>query len=210
MTGLLVLFVLIGIALGVMRLAGLRGSALTIAAAGLMAGGAGYALQGHPGLAGSPAERRGKEGMIILDAPREAFFGRFYSTEHWLILSDSLARRGESEQAVKILQSGLREHPRDYALWTGLGNAITDHGRGLTPAAQFAFDRARKLAPTAAGPAYFLGLAQLRSGELAAARATWGELLASAPAEAKWRPMVENGMRLIDAIEAAERQPQRR
>jgi cytochrome c-type biogenesis protein CcmH len=207
MTGLLVLLVLIGLALGVMRLAGLRGPALTIAAAALMAGGAGYALQGRPGLGGSAGAGRATQDIVVLDKQREAFFGKFYSTEHWLILSDSLARRGRTEEAVKIIQSGLREHPRDYALWTGLANAITDHGRGLTPAAQFAFDRARKLAPTAAGPAYFLGLAQLRSGNLAAARTTWGELLASSPAEARWRPMVENGLRVIDAIEAADTQP---
>jgi len=94
-TGLLVLLVLIGVALVAMRLAGLRGAALTIAAAALMAGGAGYALQGHPGLMGSPAESRGKQGMVILDTRREEFFGRFYSTEPWLFLSDSPARRGE-------------------------------------------------------------------------------------------------------------------
>jgi cytochrome c-type biogenesis protein CcmH len=201
-TGLAILLLMTLLTAGVMRLAGLRGPALTMAGASLMLGAAGYAFQGSPGLFGSPRAGKPAPAPLPLTRVREIFFGRFYSTEHWLIMADSKAAQGKTGDAVGLIQSGIREHPRDYSLWVGLGNALVDHARGLTPAAELAYARAKQIAPTAPAPDYFLGLAKLRSGDLEGARKTWSELLARAPAQAQWRPVVADGVKLIDGMQA--------
>lgn len=198
MTSYLILLLLVALALGVIHLAGLRGSWFLMATSALLLGAAGYVLQGRPGLAGSPRGRAAPEPPISLVNARNAFLGQFSGRTHWLIISDSYAARGETRDAVGILQAATRQHPRDYALWLGLGNALTDHARGLTPAARLAFARSAELAPTSPAPSYFLGLAKLRSGDPEGALADWKTLLAEAPANASWRPFVEDGVVMIE------------
>ena len=207
MTGLVIALLLAAIALGVMRFAGLRGAFLTFAAAALMLGAAGYALSGRPGLSGSPrADGPAAAAPVPLTGARNLFLGRFSGSDHWLIIADSLASRGKTQDAVGILGSAIRAHPRDYGLWVGLGNALTDHSRGITPAARYAFQRARQIAPNAPAPDYFEGLALLRSGDPQAAYALWSSLLERAPANAQWRPLVAEGVALIERMATA-RQP---
>ena len=206
MTGLFIVILLVFVALAAMRLAGLRGGLLTFAAAALMLGAAGYALGGRPGLSGSPRAGQAAAAPVPLTGARTLFLGRFSASEHWLLMADALASRGKTQDAVGILQSAIRAHPRDYGLWVGLGNALTDHARGITPAATFAFDRARKLAPNAPAPDYFEGLALLRSGDAEGAYKLWRDLLDRAPPQAEWRPLVADGVALIEQM-AARRQP---
>ena len=54
MTSSLILLLLVALALGISWIGGLRGAWLMLTAAALMLGAAGYAVQGRPGLAGSP------------------------------------------------------------------------------------------------------------------------------------------------------------
>ena len=202
MTGLLFLLVLAGLALAALRLAGLKGPLLTMAAATLMLGGAGYALQGRPGLAGSPAGATAKSRHLPVAKARHALMGQFTKSEHWMIIADSFAARGETEDAVGLIQSGLRAHPDDYSLWVGLGNALVDHAGVMTPAAELAYDRAARLAPWSPSPKFFRALGMLRSGQRDAALAEWKALLASAPAEAEWRPLVEDGVAMLERGQA--------
>jgi len=196
--GYVLLLLLVAFALGAMRLAGLKGPLLTLAAAALLFGSAGYALQGRPGLHGAAPKPSAESAPMPLANARHAFFGRFNRADRWLIISDSYASRGKSEDAVGIIRAGLREHPDDFMLWVGLGNALTDHARVITPAAGLAFDRAEQLAPWSPAPRFFRGLAFLRSGDPEAALKEWHSLLADAPAEARWRPIVEDGVALIE------------
>lgn len=198
MTSSLILLLLVALALGISWIAGLRGAWLMLTAAALMLGAAGYAVQGRPGLAGSPRAGSAPEPPISLVTARNAFLGQFSGRSHWLIIADSFAARGETRDAVGILKSATRAYPKDYALWLGLGNALTDHARGLTPAARLAFARSAELAPTSPAPVYFLGLAKLRSGDPEGALADWKRVLANAPADASWRPFVEDGVALIE------------
>ena len=55
--GWLVLFALVALSLAVLWRLGVRQGMLTAAAAALMLGASGYALQGRPGLRGAPAQR---------------------------------------------------------------------------------------------------------------------------------------------------------
>ena len=194
MIDLLVLLLIVAGALGAMRLVGLRGPLLTLAAAALAFGGAGYALQGRPGLPGAPREEIGRAAPPSLAGPRAALMGQFNSADRWLIIADSFAQRGQTADAVGVMRSAVRAHPRDYILWVGLGNALADHARTMTVPAAYAFDRAEQLAPHAPAPRFFRGLALVRSGQIEDGAAQWRALLATTPPNASWRPMVENAL----------------
>ena len=202
MMGFLILLLIAGLALGALRVLGLKGPLLTMAAAALLFGGAGYALQGRPDLAGSPAKGSAEAHYLPLAKARHAMLGQFTASERWLIIADSFAERGKTEEAVGLVQSGLRAHPDDYVLWIGLGNALVDHAGIMTPAAELAYARAAKLAPWSPAAPFFHGLALLRSGQRDAALSEWKGLLAAAPAEAGWRPLVEDGVAMIERGQA--------
>lgn len=192
--GWLALLLLIGASLGALRWLGVRGALVTACAAALLFGAVGYALQGRPGLpAGEARKSAGPEALSLTEA-RHAFFGNFTASESWLRMSEALARSGKSEDAVNILQNAVRRYPGEPQLWVGLGNALVEHGRGLTPAAELAYRRATELSPGYPGPRFFHGLARARSGDRDGAVALWKQVLADAPPDASWRPLVEGGV----------------
>ena len=57
--------------------------------------------------------------------------------------------------------------------------------------------RAADLAPGYPAPSFFLGLAEARSGNPEEAVRLWREILATAPPDASWRPMIEEGVKLM-------------
>ncbi len=164
--------------------------------AALLLGLAGYALQGSPGDAGAPKEpvetaRTADEALI---AQRQSMGAAFGSGQSWLIVADGLARRGQYGAAAQVLRSAVRQNPNDADLWVALGNALVDHAGALTPPADLAFRRAAELSPGYPAPPFFLGLAAARSGDRQTALTLWRQLLANAPADASWRPMVEDAI----------------
>lgn len=192
--GWLILIGLMGFSLVGLRLLGVRGAALTASAAALLLGGAGYALQGSPNLPGAPASQTEAGDVFPLTKARHAFFGDFTPSESWLRMSEALARDGQSEDAVGILQNAVKRYPGDPQLWIGLGNALVDHARGVTPAAELAYRRAEQAAPGHPAAPFFYGLALARSGDREGALKLWRNILAKAPADAEWRPLVEQGV----------------
>jgi cytochrome c-type biogenesis protein CcmH len=193
-SGWLALSVLAAIGLGALRLFGLRGAMLQLAAAALLLGASGYALQGRPGLPESLPAAASADKVIPLTRLRNAFFGEFAQSGHWLLMSDSMARKGRTADAAGLLRSAVREHPDDPALWIGLGNALVDHSGMLTPAAEYSYRRAIELAPGHPAALFFLGLARARSGDRAGAVELWRQILSQAPADASWRPLVEDAV----------------
>ena len=183
--------------IGLLWLMKLRGPLLTLAAAAIAFGCAGYAWQGRPDLAGVPRSAGERGPPMSLTGARVTLMGQFDRSDSWLIMSDNFAARGNSMNAVGILRSAVREHPRDYKLWVGLGNALVDHGRGLNPAARLAYRNAAALAPDHPAPPFFLGLAEARSGNADEAVRLWRGILAKAPANASWRPLVEDAVLAI-------------
>lgn len=196
--GWLILLALVAASFAALWAMRVRGGLLTAALAALMLGASGYALQGQPSLAGSQAV--GSEGRDVLplrDA-RHAFFGNFTAGESWLSMSEALGRSGNTEDAVNILQNAVRRYPADAQLWIGLGNALVDHAHGLTPPAELAYRRAAELAPGHPAAPFFFGLALARSGDREGAVALWKDVLAKAPPNAGWRPLVESGIAALD------------
>ncbi len=181
----------------------LRGPLLTLAAATIAFGCAGYAMQGQPDLYGVSRASKGQAPSMPLTGARHALMGQFDYSDTWLNLADALASRGNTQDAVNLLRTQVARRPNDYKLWVGLGNALVDHSRTLSPAARYAYGRAAQLAPGYPAPAFFLGLAEARSGKPEEAVRLWRAVLVNAPADASWRPIVEDGLLLMTGVAAA-------
>ena len=180
--------------------------------AALLFGIAGYGLQAHASLAGAPgqsAERRDADAAALVEA-RQALSGRVGPAgDRWMMIADGLARHGQYADAAGVLLGAVEHDPAGGEAWLALANALVGHAGGtLTPAALYAYDHAAHAAPGQPGPPFFLGLALAQSGRFAEARAEWARLLARTPLDAPWRAAVEERLRLLDALLAAQ-QPTR-
>ena len=161
---------------------------------------AGYAWQGHPGMAGRPKAARAHERVPESEfaRTREEMLGRFDRASQWLTMAEGYQRRGDTENGVEIIRAGLRANPNDADLWVGLGNALVIHNDGLmTPAAELAFQRAARIAPDHPGPRYFFGLALAQGGQFEEAERIWRQLIAEAPPGAEYRQMVEERLQML-------------
>jgi cytochrome c-type biogenesis protein CcmH len=206
MTGLILLLALIALSAAIMWLLKVRGPMLKLAIAALTLGGGGYALQGRPELAGSPAAADSRTETISLARARHAFFGEFNPSERWFFIAESFSRRGKMIEAAGVLQNASRKYPGDLPLAIGFANALVDAGGGMTPAATLAFSRAEALSPEHPATRFFHGLAIARSGDPATAVTMWRKALAAAPADASWRPLVEDGVAALSAARQAPKQ----
>ncbi len=174
--------------------------ALQLVAAALLLALAGYAWQGRPTLAGRPVPPPVRQSLpdTAFAKAREGMLGQVDVAARWLTIADSFHRSGDTETAVGVIRAGIRAHPRDADLWVGLGNALVLHGDGMmSPAAELAFQRASALAPEHPGPKFFYGLALAQGGKIDEAEHIWRALLQTAPADAEWRPMVEERLALV-------------
>ncbi|MEH6715755.1 cytochrome C biosynthesis protein [Parasphingorhabdus flavimaris] len=205
MMGWIIIFVLVLIcAAALIWLGKLSRTTYEITAAALLLGVAGYAWQGNPGMAGvsvEPKEAPNSFDDTTIDA-RNDLGERFGTAQEWLVFSDSLNRSGKHGAAANYLRNGVKEHPEDPDLWVGLGNALVVHANGvITPAAQFAFQKAADLSPEHPGPPFFLGLAYAQSGKIDQARAIWTELLARSSEDAPWREDLESRLATMEQIQ---------
>ena len=198
---LLIVLLALGVALALWRFARFDRNAMQFLIAALLVAFAGYAWMGKPALEGKPVPPPAR-----LDLPDSEFagargdlLGRFDTAARWLTIAESYQRSGDTQNAAGVIRAGLREHPDNPDLWVGLGNALVIHADGLmTPSAQLAFQRASTLAPDHPGPKFFYGLALAQGGKFDEAENLWRELLATAPADADWRPMVEERIAMLD------------
>ena len=205
---LLLLLLALAAFAAIWRFAGLDRAGAQLVAAALLLASAGYAWQGRPGLEGRPGKP--PEAQRIADSAftqmRQDMLGRFDTADRWLTIAEGFQRRGDTRGGAGLIRSALREHPDNSILWIGYGNALVIHAGGLvTPAAQLAFERAAALAPDHPAPRFFHGLSLAQSGRLDEAERIWRELVASAPADAPWRPQVEQQLELLQQARAMQR-----
>ena len=205
--GWIILLILSALIFGALILLGkLPRKAYEITGAALLLGVAGYAWQGNPGMAGvsiEPTEKPNSFDENAIDA-RNEMGERFGSAREWLVFSDSLNRAGKHGAAANYLRNGVKEHPNDPDLWVGLGNALVVHADGIiTPAAQFAFQKAADINPEHPGPPFFLGLAYAQSGKVDQARAVWTELLERSSEDAPWRADLESRLATLNRMQPA-------
>ena len=206
MTGWLVFLLLAGATALGLRFAVRWGRVpIVLVAAALLVAGAGYAWQGHPGLAGRPTGPRADEAAIDsgFTAERKLWIEQVGANAQTLDAADALILRGDSDYAIGIVRGALAHAPRSSVLWMGLGNALVRYADGMvTPPARDAFDRAAALAPGNPAPTYFLAFAYAQSGDLDTAEGLWRGLLASAPPDAPWRIRVAGKLMVLSRMRA--------
>lgn len=190
--GAMVLMIALGVARPLWMLLG----------AALMLGAVGYALQGSPMLAASPAEPRtaGVDEDPALEKMRDDMLGRYSLDWAYVKASDAMLRTGNKEAAVRALLGGINKLPRSLALWTALGGAYAAHDGSVSVPARFAFDQATRLAPDHPAPPFFLGLAYLRNDDYARARPLWAKTLRLSPAGASYRRDIALRLALLDTL----------
>lgn len=202
MNGWIIAIALAVVAGGVIvRLGRTPRAAWELVAAALLIGLAGYAWQGSPSQAGAPKRSAAQDNPFDEDVAklRKEMGERFSEAGQWLVLSDAFNRQGKHADAANVLRVGLRQYPEDANLWLGLGNALMVHGNGvLSPAAEYAFRQAMRLAPEHPAPAYFFGLALAQSGQPRQAEKIWRALLERAPADAEWRSELETNLGILE------------
>ncbi len=171
--------------------------------AALLAGLGGYAATGRPALPAAAARPAAPDlaSRTAFEVARQTRLQRFGEVGAWLTFADALLRADASATAVEGLRQIIAERANNPDLWIGLGNALAVHGGHVGAAARLAFDHAAGLAPDSAAPAYFLGLAQLETGDARAAAATWRAL------KARSLPDPDFDARIADADARAAGQP---
>lgn len=176
-----------------------------VAAAALLLGMTGYALQGRPALPSAPAKSvSAKEDaavqLVDMRADMDQSFG---PAKRWLITADSFAKQGDYKLSASYIQAGLRQNARDPDLWSALGLQLMLASDGqMSPPAQLAFDKAREIRPNYPAPYYFAGLARLFGGDLNGAILLWEKTLSLATPKAKWKPQLESQLQAAKALQA--------
>nr|WP_315457728.1 hypothetical protein [uncultured Sphingorhabdus sp.] len=176
-----------------------------VAAATILLGMTGYALQGRPDLPPSLAKPLGASEvaavqLVELRAEMDQSFG---SAKRWLVTADSFAKQGDYKLSASYIQSGLRNDPRNPDLWSALGLQLMLASEGqMSPPAQLAFDKARAIRPNYPAPYYFAGLARLFAGDLDGAILLWEKTVSLATPKAKWKSRIESQLQAAKMLQA--------
>ncbi len=178
-------------------------SGWTTVSAALALGLAGYALQASPDVPGAPAQPApeiGEQGWQMVELRKE-MYARGRPSSGKLIIADGFARQGQYDDAATVLRGAVAENPNDAEAWLALGNALVEHAGGtLTQPALLAYRRAEQLDPGSLGPGFFLGLALIRQGRFAEARALWRETLEGSPEDAEGREALAERLGRLESL----------
>jgi tetratricopeptide (TPR) repeat protein len=206
MSGWIILFVLAAVTLGglILVVRPKRG-ALELLGAALMLGVAGYAWQGSPALIGKPTPPRANHPAsdTLFADERKIWLGTVGPEIEVLDAADYRIKANDPDYAIAILRSGIKTAPDSMILWLGLANALVTYADGVvTPPARYAFEHASMLAPKNPAPAYFMALDYAQIGDLDTAEKIWRQILATSPADAPWRPLVNQKLAVLARVRA--------
>jgi cytochrome c-type biogenesis protein CcmH len=110
----------------------------------------------------------------------------------WNVLAPVLARLGRYDDAIRAYHNSITYGGDSSARRADLGEAIAAAAGGVvTSEAKAEFERALALDPNEIKARYFLGLAAEQDGRTAEATSIWEAMLANAPPDAPWRPVVQ-------------------
>ena len=113
----------------------------------------------------------------------------------WNVLAPVLARLGRFDDAVRAYRNSLTYNGESSERRADLGEAILATAGGVVTAeAKTEFERAHALNADDPKANYFLGLAAEQDGRKDDAATIWRALLAKAPADAPWRPLVQSSL----------------
>jgi len=109
----------------------------------------------------------------------------------WNVLAPVLMRLGRYDDAVRAYRNSITYNGDSADRRADLGEALAGAAGGVvTSEAKAEFERAIALNADEIKARYFLGLAAEQDGRSAEAASIWQAMLAKAPADAPWRPLV--------------------
>ena len=110
----------------------------------------------------------------------------------WNVLAPVLARLGRYDDAVRAYRNSITYNGDSAERRADLGEALAAAAGGVvTSEAKAEFERAIALNADEVKASYFLGLAAEQDGRTAEAASIWRAMLAKAPPDAPWRPLVQ-------------------
>lgn len=113
----------------------------------------------------------------------------------WNVLAPVLQRLGRFDDAVRAYRNAITYNGESAERRSDLGEAIAAAASGVVTAeAKTEFERAYALNADDPKANYFLGLAAEQDGRKDDAAKIWRALLAKAPADAPWRPLVQSSL----------------
>ncbi len=187
---------------------------VTMVATAVALAGAGYATQGQPTLAASPAQAvasdEGELAAALIDL-RNLMDRNFGPHKAWLTMSDAALRRGDYPMAVAAIEGGLKQNPGNDELLNARALVLfMAADANLTPAVALAFEKA-KASKWHPGPYYFEGLAHLSDRKPELTLPLWETAMTRGTPKGEWRAPVgaqldalKNMMAQVEAAEAAQ------
>jgi cytochrome c-type biogenesis protein CcmH len=119
----------------------------------------------------------------------------------WEVLAPVLTKIGRFDDAVRAWRNAITYNGESASRRADLGEAMVAAGGGVVTAeAKAEFDRAIALDPNEVKARYFVGLAAEQDGRKDDAANVWRAMLASAPADAPWRPLVQGALARVGAV----------
>jgi cytochrome c-type biogenesis protein CcmH len=113
----------------------------------------------------------------------------------WNVLAPVLARLGRYDDAVRAYRNSITYDGDSAERRADLGEALAAAAGGVvTSEAKAEFERAIALNADEVKARYFLGLAAEQDGRTAEAVSIWRAMLANAPTDAPWRPLIQSAL----------------
>jgi len=121
----------------------------------------------------------------------------------WGVLAPVLVRLGRFDDAVRAYRNVITYGGDNSERRADLGEALMAAAGGVvTGEAKAEFERAVAINADEAKANYFLGVAAEQDGRSAAAVSIWKAMLAKAPADAPWRPLVQAALSRVGGVSA--------
>jgi cytochrome c-type biogenesis protein CcmH len=110
----------------------------------------------------------------------------------WSVLAPVLGRLGRLDEAVRAFRNSITYNGESADRRADLGEALVAAAGGVVTAeAKTEFERSMALNADEVKASYYIGLAAEQDGRAEEAASIWRAMLAKAPANAPWRPLVQ-------------------
>jgi cytochrome c-type biogenesis protein CcmH len=190
--------------------AGMRRAVALIALTGIpLAALALYLPLGSPQLGDFPLAARsrapdGSQPLVNMVAQVEAHLEKNPTDGRgWTVLAPVLSRLGRYDDAARAWRNAITYAGDSSERRADLGEALLAAAGGVVTAeAKSEFERALAMNPDEIKASYFLGVSAEQDGRNADAASIWKAMLAKAPPDAPWRPLVQAALSRVGGVAA--------
>jgi cytochrome c-type biogenesis protein CcmH len=121
----------------------------------------------------------------------------------WNVLAPVLVRLGRYDEAVRAYRNSITYNGDSSERRADLGEALAGAAGGVvTSEAKAEFERAVAMNADEVKASYFLGLAAEQDGRGDDASSIWRGMLAKAPPDAPWRPLIQAALARVGGVSA--------